>query len=44
VSWRSARHGQLPVDGRTQLDLASALDVLAAVYGRARDPGTGLTR
>ncbi len=34
VTWRSARHGRLAVDGRTQLDLAAALDGLAAAYGR----------
>jgi hypothetical protein len=32
VTWRSAQHGQLDVDGRTQLDLAAALDEVAAVY------------
>jgi hypothetical protein len=35
VSWRSARYGQLAVDGRTQLDLAAALGQFAAVYWRA---------
>jgi hypothetical protein len=34
MSWRSARHGQMAVDGRAQLDLADALDGLAAAYGR----------
>jgi len=34
VSWRSAQHGQLAVDGRTQLDLAAVLDGLATAYGR----------
>jgi hypothetical protein len=33
VSWRSARHGQLVTDERTQLDLAAALDGLAADHG-----------
>lgn len=32
------RHGQLAADGRTQLDLAAALDQLAAVYWRAGFP------
>jgi hypothetical protein len=31
VTWRSARHGPLPVGGRTQSDLAATL---AAAYGR----------
>ena len=34
VGWHSARYGELAVDGRTQLDLAAALDGLAAAYGR----------
>ena len=38
--WRSGRHGQLPVDGRAQLDLAAALDSLAAAYAQTV-PGTG---
>jgi hypothetical protein len=37
VSWRSAQHGQQAVDGRTQLDLAAALDGLAAAYTRSID-------
>jgi hypothetical protein len=38
--WRSGRHGQLPVDGRAQRDLAAALDSLAAAYAQTV-PGTG---
>jgi hypothetical protein len=38
--WRSDRHGQLPVDGRAQLDLAAALDSLAAAYAQTY-PGAG---
>ena len=37
--WTSDRHGQLPIDGRAQLDLAAALDGLAAAYVRTV-PGT----
>jgi hypothetical protein len=36
ISLASARHGELPVDGRAQLDLAAALDALSAVCGRGR--------
>ena len=42
VSWRSARYGQLTVDGRTQLDLVAVLDELAAAYGRTV-LGVGMT-
>jgi hypothetical protein len=38
ASWQSDRHGQLAVDGRTQLDLAAALDLLAEAYWRAGFP------
>ena len=39
MRWTSARYGQLPVDGRAQLDLAAALDGIAAAYTRTA-PGT----
>jgi len=35
ISLTSLRHGQLPVDGRAQLDLAAALEALGTVCGRA---------
>jgi hypothetical protein len=38
--WNSARHGQLPIDGRVQLDLAAALDGIAAAYTRAAPGAT----
>jgi hypothetical protein len=34
MRWTSTRYGQLPVDGRTQLDLGAALDGIAAAYAR----------
>jgi len=38
VTWQSAQHGPLDVDGRTQLDLAAALDGFAEVCWRAGFP------
>jgi hypothetical protein len=35
VHWASGQYGQLAVDGTTQLDLAAALDAVAAVCARA---------
>jgi len=38
--WGSSRHGKLPIDGRIQLDLAAALDAIAALYTRVTPRAT----